>query len=549
MQVNIPSILMGNSIAETYSTPNPQTSNSAKSHVNEIANQVFEKENVPSISGLSSQRNKSQQLSSHNQISISKDQLDSRLGGTTASIMALQKEFQDNYNKILQNLEKTKTSEQKFSKIDINSKPHETLSKETMHSNEMHDSSKQIPKERNANSVQTSRKKDPAILPQSKVKSTQTTIQIDKLEKTLTKPHAEKPSKKVATSTENEVVIDLPDFSDTASNTGISSEEDVEFVRIETAKKRKKTNSDAALKEKTSTTLSNSSEKKLSKKQIASVDSDNDSSDNDSIEQHKKKKKSKISGTSNEKVAFRLRNPKPKTKWTEEDDEKLIEGHKVFGNKWRKINREYLNNKFLGRSVAQRYLNVLHPNLKRGHWSHNEEQMLIEGVNQYGTSDFTKIAKKIFNWTRSGNACRLKYFQGLDPDINHDEWTEDEDAQLIHLRDDEHLSWADIARQIPGRNDSQCRQRYRYALNTNLKKGEWSDDEIEKLMKGIQEHGYNFADMSRTIFQGKRSEHQIRSKYTALKTEQARKEEASTSESSSSSDSSSSSESDSESDS
>jgi myb proto-oncogene protein/Myb-like DNA-binding protein BAS1 len=43
--------------------------------------------------------------------------------------------------------------------------------------------------------------------------------------------------------------------------------------------------------------------------------------------------------------------------------------------------------------------------------------------------------------------------------------------------------WSTIAREIPGRTDDACSKRYREALDPNLKKGEWTTEEDEELMK------------------------------------------------------------------
>lgn len=70
-------------------------------------------------------------------------------------------------------------------------------------------------------------------------------------------------------------------------------------------------------------------------------------------------------------------------------------------------------------------------------------------------------------------------------------WTLDEDTMLIEAvkREGAH-NWAVIARSLQGgRKDKQCRERWFNHLSPDVKKGGWTAEEDEIILKSVQEMG------------------------------------------------------------
>uniref|UniRef100_A0A8C3V7X9 snRNA-activating protein complex subunit 4 n=1 Tax=Catharus ustulatus TaxID=91951 RepID=A0A8C3V7X9_CATUS len=92
--------------------------------------------------------------------------------------------------------------------------------------------------------------------------------------------------------------------------------------------------------------------------------------------------------------------------WTAEEDAMLVAAvRKHKGKNWYKIRTEVP-----GRSDAQcrdRYLKVLHWNLKKGRWSLEEEEKLIELVEKHGLGHWSKIASDLVH--RTGSQCLSKW--------------------------------------------------------------------------------------------------------------------------------------------
>ncbi|CAH8359427.1 unnamed protein product [Eruca vesicaria subsp. sativa] len=88
----------------------------------------------------------------------------------------------------------------------------------------------------------------------------------------------------------------------------------------------------------------------------------------------------------------------------------------------------------------------------RGHWRPSEDEKLKDLVEQYGPHNWNAIALKLPG--RSGKSCRLRWFNQLDPRINRNPFTEDEEERLLGAHRIHGNRWSIIARLFPGRTDN-----------------------------------------------------------------------------------------------
>ena len=99
---------------------------------------------------------------------------------------------------------------------------------------------------------------------------------------------------------------------------------------------------------------------------------------------------------------------------------------------------------------------------KRGHIHHKftveEDQSLKEIIARYGTTDWSMIAAKMPK--RNARQCRERWLNYLNPDLNTDEWTPDEDKRLLDLHSQLGCRWVQITRAFPNRTDTMIKNRF-----------------------------------------------------------------------------------------
>jgi len=149
--------------------------------------------------------------------------------------------------------------------------------------------------------------------------------------------------------------------------------------------------------------------------------------------------------------------PKKAGKWTIEEDDLLRKYVELFGEKqWRKISQH-----IPGRSSIQclhRWSKILRPGLVKGPWTPEEDQKLVAWVESEGPNKWAQAANYIVG--RSGKQCRERWFNNLNPDVKKGEWTKEEDELIFGLYKKHGSSWSRIAKLVPGRTENSIKNRF-----------------------------------------------------------------------------------------
>ena len=84
-------------------------------------------------------------------------------------------------------------------------------------------------------------------------------------------------------------------------------------------------------------------------------------------------------------------------------------------------------------------------------------------------------------------------------------WTRNDDQklklyydQLINKFADKGM-WLEVAKRFPGRSNEQCRKRWKYKLDPNLKRNDWSQDEDATLLKLQANFGNKWTKIGKVI--------------------------------------------------
>ncbi|KAI9084112.1 hypothetical protein K1719_033910 [Acacia pycnantha] len=105
--------------------------------------------------------------------------------------------------------------------------------------------------------------------------------------------------------------------------------------------------------------------------------------------------------------------------------------------------------------------------LKRGGWSKQEDQKLIAYINKHGEGCWRTLPQAA-GLLRCGKSCRLRWINYLRPDLKRGNFAEDEEDLIIKLHALLGNRWSLIAGRLPGRTDNEVKNYWNSHLRKKL---------------------------------------------------------------------------------
>lgn len=122
--------------------------------------------------------------------------------------------------------------------------------------------------------------------------------------------------------------------------------------------------------------------------------------------------------------------------------------------------------------VSWEDLQVRHP------WVAKEDAALKRITEERGTKAWSTIARELNNQVhngvplRRGKQCRERYYNHLNTGLKKGEWSQDEDQFIIEMQGQIGNKWSEIAKGLPGRTENQVKNRWKSLLKKMERKPE-----------------------------------------------------------------------------
>ncbi|KAJ4831034.1 hypothetical protein Tsubulata_029339 [Turnera subulata] len=137
--------------------------------------------------------------------------------------------------------------------------------------------------------------------------------------------------------------------------------------------------------------------------------------------------------------------------------------------------------------------------LKKGPWTSAEDAILIEYVKKHGEGNWNAVQKHS-GLFRCGKSCRLRWANHLRPNLKKGAFTQEEEQLIIELHAKMGNKWARMAAHLPGRTDNEIKNYWNTRIKRRQRAGlplyppEVSLQALQERQRGLNINGMDNGD-------------------------------------------------------
>ncbi|XXG78850.1 hypothetical protein AAC387_Pa09g0025 [Persea americana] len=123
--------------------------------------------------------------------------------------------------------------------------------------------------------------------------------------------------------------------------------------------------------------------------------------------------------------------------------------------------------------------------LRKGLWSPEEDEKLRRHIAKYGHGCWSSVPKQA-GLQRCGKSCRLRWINYLRPDLKRGTFSQEEENLIIELHTVLGNRWSQIAAQLPGRTDNEIKNLWNSCIKKKLRQS-GIDPNTHKLLSEVED--------------------------------------------------------------
>eukprot|EP00306_Pavlova_sp_CCMP459_P010630 CAMPEP_0185185994 /NCGR_PEP_ID=MMETSP1140-20130426/3718_1 /TAXON_ID=298111 /ORGANISM="Pavlova sp., Strain CCMP459" /LENGTH=161 /DNA_ID=CAMNT_0027752241 /DNA_START=99 /DNA_END=581 /DNA_ORIENTATION=- len=108
-------------------------------------------------------------------------------------------------------------------------------------------------------------------------------------------------------------------------------------------------------------------------------------------------------------------------------------------------------------------------------WTTAEDQLLEQIVQQHGARQWARIAEHM-GGVRKDWQCRERWQNHLRPQVKKGSWSKEEDEVILRAVQEIGTKWSGIKARLPGRTGHAVKNRY-HSICRRVQRGKWSEED------------------------------------------------------------------------